>query len=63
MSYESRIPLGKTGLMVSRMGIGCSYGIGKSALEEAFERGINYFYFGTLRRLAMAEYASPRVAR
>jgi aryl-alcohol dehydrogenase-like predicted oxidoreductase len=55
MSFESRIPLGKTGLMVSRMGIGCSYGIGASALEDAFERGINYFYFGTLRRLAMAQ--------
>jgi aryl-alcohol dehydrogenase-like predicted oxidoreductase len=55
MSYVTKVPLGKTGLMVSRMGIGCSYGIGTSALKEAFERGINYFYFGTLRRLAMAQ--------
>jgi predicted aldo/keto reductase-like oxidoreductase len=41
--------------MVSRIGIGCSYGIGTTALEKAFERGINYFYFGTLRRMAMAQ--------
>ena len=41
--------------MVSRMGIGCSYGISAPALEEAFQRGMNYFYFGTLRRAAMAQ--------
>ncbi len=54
MSYSQKVNLGRTGLSVSRMGIGCSYGIGTSALLEAFERGINYFYFGTLRRSAMA---------
>lgn len=50
-----KIILGRTGLLVSRIGIGCSYGIGTRALQEAFDRGINYFYFGTLRRKAMAE--------
>ena len=55
MSYADKIVLGRTGLNVSRMGIGCSYGVGTSALLEAFDRGINYFYFGTLRRSAMAQ--------
>src|SRR5262245_31837520 len=55
MTYSQKVPLGKTGLLVSRMGIGCSYGISARALEEAFDRGINYFYFGTLRRAAMAD--------
>lgn len=63
MSYSQKIVLGTTGLQVSRMGIGCSYGIETDALEEAFERGINYFYFGTLRRAAMARavhHLAPR---
>jgi aryl-alcohol dehydrogenase-like predicted oxidoreductase len=54
MSYADKVPLGRTGLLVSRIGIGCSYGIGTSSLLHAFDRGINYFYFGTLRRDAMA---------
>jgi aryl-alcohol dehydrogenase-like predicted oxidoreductase len=63
MSFEEKRFLGRTGLLVSRMGIGCSYGVSSDALEEAFDRGINYFYFGTLRRKAMAEavrHISPR---
>jgi len=55
MAFSERVPLGRTALQVSRIGIGCSYGIGKRSLEEAFDQGINYFYFGTLRRAAMAE--------
>src|SRR5262245_45195472 len=55
MPFSDKVILGKTGLLVSRIGIGCSYGIGTRALEEAFDRGINYFYFGTLRRAAMAQ--------
>ena len=47
--------LGRTGLKVSRIGIGSSYGINAAALEEAFERGINYFYWGTMRTSAMAQ--------
>lgn len=50
---QSRI-LGKTGLRVSRIGIGSSYGIDAGALEEAFEAGINLFYFGTARTHRMA---------
>ncbi|MCI0414784.1 hypothetical protein L0222_18560 [bacterium] len=55
MTYSDKIPLGRTGLLVSRMGIGCSYGVDTSSLIEAFEKGINYFYFGTVRRAAMAK--------
>ena len=46
--------LGRTGLRVNRMGIGPSYGISADGLLEAFDHGINYFYFGTLRTAAMA---------
>ncbi len=42
--------------MVSRLGISSGYGIPAAPLEKAFhEHGINFFYWGTLRRAAMAE--------
>lgn len=47
--------LGRTGLRVSRMAVGSSYGIGAAGLVEAFDRGINFFYFGSRRTASMAE--------
>jgi aryl-alcohol dehydrogenase-like predicted oxidoreductase len=49
------IVLGRTGLRVSRIGVGSSYGIDAAALRDAFEQGMNLFYFGTARTGAMAE--------
>jgi len=49
-NLERRI-LGRTGLEVSRLGIASSYGVSGDALERAFERGVNYIYWGS-RRLA-----------
>jgi aryl-alcohol dehydrogenase-like predicted oxidoreductase len=46
--------LGKTGLKVGRLGVAASYGAPTSAFEEAFERGCNYFYWGSMRKEAMA---------
>ena len=54
MHYANQVSFGRTGLLVSRIGIGCSYGVSTSSLLQAFDRGVNYFYFGTLRREAMA---------
>ena len=45
-----RVSLGGTGLRVSPLGLGSSYGIGAEDVEHAFDRGINCFYWGTLRR-------------
>ena len=50
---EKRI-LGRSGLEVGRLGVSCGYGAPTAALEEAFEKGCNYFYFGSLRRSNMA---------
>ncbi|MCC7541478.1 MAG: hypothetical protein IT379_34995 [Deltaproteobacteria bacterium] len=53
MSSESlwaHVPFGRTGLRVSRLAIGSSYGVGGSDLERAFERGINFMFFGLRRR-------------
>jgi aryl-alcohol dehydrogenase-like predicted oxidoreductase len=41
--------LGRSGLSVSRIGIGMSRGLTERDLEEVLERGINYFYWGSLR--------------
>lgn len=54
MSFESTI-LGRTGLKVGRIGISGAYGAPANAIEEAFEHGANYFYWGALRRGMMAE--------
>lgn len=45
---QTRI-LGKTGLTVGRLGVAASYGAPAKAFEEAFERGCNYFVFGSGR--------------
>ena len=45
--------LGKTGLQVGRLGVAASYGAPAAAFEEAFDRGCNYFYWGSQRRSGM----------
>jgi aryl-alcohol dehydrogenase-like predicted oxidoreductase len=54
MSFEP-VVLGRTGLRVGRLGLAAGYGAPAEAAEEAFERGVNYFYWGALRRRMMAE--------
>jgi aryl-alcohol dehydrogenase-like predicted oxidoreductase len=49
MSFTRAI-LGRTGIEVGRLGLASSYGPPASALEQAFEHGVNYFYWGSLRR-------------
>ena len=54
--HEKRL-LGKTGLKTGRLGISSSFGAPASAYEEAFDRGCNYFTWGTFlkgRSSAMA---------
>lgn len=41
------ITLGRTGLSAGRLGVSSSYGAPAKAFEEAFERGCNYFTWGT----------------
>ena len=53
--WWEKVPFGRTGLSVSRLSIGSSYGIGGADLERAFERGVNFFFFGLRRRAAFAE--------
>ena len=51
--FSRRVTLGSSGLEVCRMGIGSDAGIPADALESAFERGVNCFYWGSRRRPGM----------
>ena len=55
MDFNSQRILGRTGLRVGRLGVGSSYGAPAEAFEEAFERGCNYFYWGSSRRTGMCQ--------
>ena len=50
--FREKVPLGQTGLEVSRLGIGSSFGASTRVIEEAFEQGVNYLYWGSIRRPA-----------
>ena len=47
--------VGRTGVRTARLGIGSTFGAPASAIEEAFEHGINYLYWGTVRRPEFAQ--------
>jgi aryl-alcohol dehydrogenase-like predicted oxidoreductase len=41
---------GSTGITASALGLGSSYGLPGKEVERAFERGINFFLWGSIRR-------------
>jgi predicted aldo/keto reductase-like oxidoreductase len=47
MDFREKITLGRTGLSAGRLGISSSFGAPAAAFEGAFERGCNYFTWGT----------------
>jgi aryl-alcohol dehydrogenase-like predicted oxidoreductase len=49
MSF-TRATLGRTGIDVCRLGLASSYGAPATTVEQAFDQGVNYFYWGSLRR-------------
>jgi predicted aldo/keto reductase-like oxidoreductase len=50
-SFEPRL-FGNTGMRVGPLGIASSYGIDAPGVERAFERGVNFFLWGSVRRPA-----------
>ncbi|HYL37444.1 MAG TPA: aldo/keto reductase [Bryobacteraceae bacterium] len=51
---ERRI-LGRSGLEAGRLGMGATYGVPAQAVERAFERGVNYLYWGSFRKSAFGQ--------
>ncbi len=47
MDFNEKKILGKTGIKVGRFGISSSFGASAEDYEEAFDRGCNYFTWGT----------------
>lgn len=63
MDADKRVPLGRTGLMVSRLGLAQGYGVPAASIERAFhEYGINYFYVSPLMRLGRMKEAMRNLA-
>ena len=49
MDFRQHVRLGRTGLMVSRLGIASGYGVPAAAMEKAFhEHNVNYFYLSPI---------------
>ena len=48
MDFHTKKTLGKTGLEVGRLGISSSQSAPAEAFEEAFEKGCNYFTWGSV---------------
>jgi predicted aldo/keto reductase-like oxidoreductase len=48
MDFHQPVILGRTGLSVGRLGLASGYKAPTAAFEEAFERGCNYFTWGTI---------------
>lgn len=46
----ARRRLGSTGLTVGPLGLGSSYGLGGVDVERAFEQGVDFFLWGSLRK-------------
>ena len=53
-SFDRQKRLPHTDLVVGRIGLGSSFGVGPDDLELAFDHGINYFYWGSIRRPGFA---------
>jgi predicted aldo/keto reductase-like oxidoreductase len=55
MNQFKTTKLGQTGLQVGRLGVAASFGAPAEAFEEAFEKGCNYFYWGSRRKDGMRQ--------
>ena len=61
-AFPPRVVLGRSDLQVSKLGLGSSFKAPATSYLEAFERGVNYFYWGSIRRTHMAD-AIREIAR
>ena len=52
--FLERREIGRTGLWSSRLGIGSTFNAPARVIEDAFHRGINYLYWGTVRQPSFA---------
>ena len=48
--FLERRPIGRSGLTTGRLGIGSTFNASAKVIEDAFHRGVNYLYWGTVRQ-------------
>ncbi len=54
--FKTHRKLGRTDMMVSRLGLASGYGIDAKSIEQAYhEHGVNYFYWSTPRKKGMRD--------
>ncbi len=58
-----QVTLGRTGLKVTPLGLGSSFGVSQKDVERAIERGVNYMYWGSIRRPAFGRAVREAAAR
>jgi aryl-alcohol dehydrogenase-like predicted oxidoreductase len=61
-SFPGRVTLGRTGLQVGPLGVSGGYGVDAASLRRAFDRGVNYWYHGSIRRPGMTAAIRDLVA-
>ncbi|MBW2277647.1 MAG: aldo/keto reductase [Deltaproteobacteria bacterium] len=50
MDFKQHVPFGRTGLMVSRIGLAGGYGVPTASIEKAFhEHGVNYLWVSFIK--------------
>lgn len=61
-AFPNAVRLGRSQLQVGPLGVAGGYGVDAAALRAAFDRGVNYFYHGSMRRDGMTQAIKEIVA-
>ncbi len=54
-AFPQHVTLGRSGLQVGPLGVAGGYGVDAASLHRALERGVNYWYHGSLARGGMTQ--------
>ena len=61
-AFPTRVALGRSDLQVSPLGVSGGMGVDAQSLRRALDRGVNYWYHGSLRRAGMTQAVRELVA-
>ena len=61
-NFPTKVSLGRSQLAVGPLAVSGGYGVDAHSLRDAFERGVNYFYHGSIRRQGMQQAIREIVA-
>ncbi len=62
MAFSKRVKLGRTGVDVGPLAVSGGYDVDAKSLREALDRGVNYWYHGSIRREGMTRAIRDVVA-